>query len=65
MKKLRFDVKDLRIESFEPAAQKATKRGGVFAQNTCGGTDTCQTCDHTAANGFTCSICTTDCEFLC
>jgi hypothetical protein len=65
MKKIRFDVKDLRIESFQPAAQTAAKRGGVVAQVTCNPSDTCQTCDHTAGNGFTCSQCLTDCEYQC
>lgn len=63
MKKVRLDLKDLRINSFDPAPVVAGKRGTVFGQDTCPPPTqaaTCSTCD-----GWTCTICTTDEEHFC
>ena len=55
-RKLRLDLQDLRVESFEPAAEDASRRGTVRGQET-PATDTalerggcaCQTHDNTCA----------------
>lgn len=67
MKKLRLDLKDLRIDSFTPKANTGTRRD-VFAQGThCTTGSTGEwTCDNTnPSNGYTCTICTTACDAVC
>lgn len=67
MKKLRLDVKDLRINSFEPATHAGAKRGTVFGQETCGTGESCVQSCITDPFGWTCDpgICSTTCEAHC